>query len=94
MSTPLTDSEIKAALEKLPGWNASGKAIERNFEFKNFKDAMAFANRVAMIAEEANHHPDIEISYNKLKLTLVSHDSGGVTNRDVKMAARINEIAG
>ena len=94
MSTPLTDSEMKAALEKLPGWRANGKAIERHFEFKDFKDAMAFANRVAMIAEEANHHPDIEIRYNKLKLTLLSHDSGGVTNRDVKMASRINEIAG
>jgi 4a-hydroxytetrahydrobiopterin dehydratase len=94
MSTPLTDSDVKSALEKLPGWRANGKAIERNFEFKDFKDAMAFANRVAMIAEEANHHPDIEISYNKLKLSLISHDSGGLTSRDVKMAARINEIAG
>jgi len=94
MSTPLTDSEVKSALEKLPGWRANGKAIERKFEFKDFKDAMAFANRVAMIAEEANHHPDIEISYNKLKLSLISHDSGGLTSRDVKMAARINEIAG
>lgn len=94
MSTLLTDSEVKAALEKLPGWCANGKAIERKFEFKDFKDAMAFTNRVAMLAEEDNHHPDIEINYNKLKLTLVSHDSGGVTNRDAKMAARINEIAG
>ena len=94
MSTPLTDSEAKSALEKLPGWRANGKAIERNFEFKDFKDAMAFANRVAMIAEEANHHPDIEISYNTLKLSLISHDSGGLTSRDVKMAARLNEIAG
>ena len=94
MSTPLTDSEMKAALEKLPGWSADGNGIQRRFEFKDFKDAMAFTNRIAMIAEEANHHPDIEINYNKLKLTLITHDSGGVTHRDVKMAARINEIAG
>ncbi len=94
MSTPLTDSEMKAALEKLPGWSTDGNGIQRRFEFKDFKDAMAFTNRIAMIAEEANHHPDIEINYNKLKLTLITHDSGGVTNQDVKMAARINEIAG
>jgi 4a-hydroxytetrahydrobiopterin dehydratase len=94
MSTPLTDSELQTALEKLPGWSANGKAIERNFEFKDFRETMAFANRVAMLAEEANHHPDIEINYNKLKLTLTSHDSGGVTSRDLKMAARINEIVG
>lgn len=85
---------MKSALEKLPGWSPDGNAIQRRLEFKDFKDAMAFTNRVAMIAEEANHHPDIEINYNKLKLTLTTHDSGGVTNRDLKLAARINEIAG
>ena len=51
-------------------------------------------NRIADAAEEANHHPDITVSYNKVTLALISHDSGGVTNRDLKMAARINEIAG
>jgi 4a-hydroxytetrahydrobiopterin dehydratase len=94
MSTPLTDNEVKAALEKLPGWNTNGKAIERKFEFPDFKQAIDFINRVANVAEEANHHPDITINYNKVVLGLVSHDSGGVTNRDIKMAGRINEIAG
>jgi 4a-hydroxytetrahydrobiopterin dehydratase len=54
---------------------------------------MAFVNRIAAAAEEANHHPDVSISYNKVTLALISHDSGGVTSRDVKMAGRINEIA-
>lgn len=93
MSTPLTDSEVLAALGKLPGWKANGKAIERTFEFSDFKQAMAFVNRIAAAAEEANHHPDVSISYNKVTLALISHDSGGVTSRDVKMAGRINEIA-
>jgi 4a-hydroxytetrahydrobiopterin dehydratase len=93
MSTPLTDSEVLAALGKLPGWKANGKAIERKFEFSDFKQAMAFVNRIAAAAEEANHHPDVSISYNKVTLALISHDSGGVTSRDVKMAGRINEIA-
>jgi 4a-hydroxytetrahydrobiopterin dehydratase len=94
MSTPLTDSEVRTALGRLPGWKANGKAIERKFEFPDFKQAMVFVNRIADAAEEANHHPDISISYNKVTLGLISHDSGGVTNRDVKMAGRINEIAG
>lgn len=72
----------------------NGKAIERNFEFKDFKEAMAFVNRIAMVAEEAGHHPDIQIVYNKVKLGMTSHDSNGVTNRDIKMAGRINEVAG
>ena len=54
---------------------------------------MKFVNKIAAAAESANHHPDILINYNKVTLTLVSHDSGGVTQRDIRMAGRINEIA-
>jgi 4a-hydroxytetrahydrobiopterin dehydratase len=55
---------------------------------------MAFVNKIAEAAETANHHPDIDIRYNKVKMSLVSHDSGGVTERDVQMATRISQIAG
>ena len=55
---------------------------------------MEFVNRIALAAEATNHHPDIVINYNKVTLTLVSHDSGGVTQRDVRMAGKINEVAG
>ena len=88
----LTDSEIQQALGSLPGWQRAGKAIQRIFEFPDFKAAMQFVNKVAEAAEEANHHPDIDIRYNKVTIALVSHDSGGVTQRDVRMAKRINEI--
>lgn len=88
----LTDSEIQQALGSLPGWQRAGKAIQRVFELPDFKAAMAFVNKIADAAEEANHHPDIDIRYNKVTLALVSHDSGGVTQRDVRMARRINEI--
>lgn len=91
---PLSDPEIRSALTNLPGWTLAGKAIERRFEFPDFAHAMQFVNRIADAAEQANHHPDISISYNKVTLSLISHDSGGVTQRDIKMAARINEIAG
>jgi 4a-hydroxytetrahydrobiopterin dehydratase len=87
----LNDAQIKQALPKLPGWKQNGNAIERSFEFADFKAAMGFVNKMADLAEQANHHPDIDIRYNKVKLSLVSHDSGGVTDRDVRMAERINQ---
>lgn len=89
---PLSDSEISAALCSIPGWKHSGKAIERTFKFPDFKAAMAFVNRIADAAEKADHHPDIAIHYNQVTLSLWSHDSGGVTKRDLKMAGTINQI--
>ena len=89
----LTDSEIQNALTSLPGWKKNGSSIQRVFEFPDFKAAMQFVNKVADAAEQANHHPDIDIRYNKVTMALISHDSGGVTQRDVKMANRINQIA-
>ena len=88
----LTDVEVQQALGSLQGWQRQGKAIQRIFEFSDFKAAMQFVNKVADAAEQANHHPDIDIRYNKVTMGLISHDSGGVTQRDVKMAKRINEI--
>jgi 4a-hydroxytetrahydrobiopterin dehydratase len=90
----LSDSEIRQALGNLHGWQQSGDAIQRVFQFPDFKAAMQFVNQVADAAEQANHHPDIDIRYNKVILCLVSHDSGGVTKRDTRMAERINQIAG
>lgn len=92
MSTVLSNSEIDVALQQLPGWTKNGDAIERHFQFANFAQAMEFVNRIAEAAEAVNHHPDILVSYNKVTLTLVSHDSGGVTQRDILMAGKINGI--
>ena len=93
MSSILSQNEINQVLKTLPGWTARDNSIERVFEFKDFAGAMEFVNRVATAAEAANHHPDILINYNRVTLTLSSHDSGGVTQRDVRMAAKINELA-
>jgi 4a-hydroxytetrahydrobiopterin dehydratase len=92
MSAVLPDDEIQQALKTLPGWQKNGNVIQRAFDFSNFVEAMAFVNKIAEAAEAANHHPDILINYNKVTLTLVSHDSGGVTRRDVRMAGKINEV--
>jgi 4a-hydroxytetrahydrobiopterin dehydratase len=93
MSAVLSEAEVQQALQKLSGWKKNGKAIERNFQFANFVQAMDFVNQIAEAAEAVNHHPDIHISYNKVTLALVSHDSGGVTQRDIRMAEKINELA-
>jgi len=93
MSKTLSETEILSTLGALHGWTPVGIAIERKFEFKDFVEAMKFVNKVADAAEEAGHHPDINIVYNKVTLQLTSHDSGGVTQRDMKMAKRIDDIA-
>lgn len=93
MSTVLSDAEVQEALRQIPGWKRHGNAIDRVFQFDSFIKAMEFVNHIAEAAEAVNHHPDILINYNKVTLTLISHDSGGVTQRDIKMAARINELA-
>jgi 4a-hydroxytetrahydrobiopterin dehydratase len=92
MSAVLSDAELRHALQQLGGWKQNGNAIERVFRFENFVKAMEFVNQIAEAAEAVNHHPDILINYNKVTLSLVSHDSGGVTHRDIKMAGRINEL--
>jgi 4a-hydroxytetrahydrobiopterin dehydratase len=92
VSAVLTQSEIDLALQQLPGWTRTGDALARVCQFDDFVQAMKFVNQIADAAEAANHHPDILINYNKVTLTLVSHDSGGVTQRDIRMAAKINEI--
>lgn len=93
MAATLSDSELQQSLGTLPGWSRKGQAIERVFEFKDFAQSMAFVNKIADAAEAANHHPDITINYNKVTLSLISHDSGGVTQRDVNMATNINKVA-
>lgn len=89
----LSDSAINQALKSMPGWERNGDSIERVFEFPSFMPAIEFVNKVARAAEEANHHPDITINYNKVTMALTSHDSGGVTERDLQMAERITRLA-
>jgi 4a-hydroxytetrahydrobiopterin dehydratase len=76
-------------------WSQRPDALERDFEFDDFAGAMAFVNRVAEVAEELNHHPDIFIhGWNKVRLTLAAHDAGGLTDSDHALARRIDEVQG
>jgi 4a-hydroxytetrahydrobiopterin dehydratase len=88
------DQELETALAgHLTGWKKQDKALERVFAFNNFSTAIRFVNQVAEKAELLQHHPEITISYNKVRLTLTSHDAGGITRRDLVLAGKINEIA-
>ena len=88
----LDDNEINQRLENSQ-WRRAGSAIERDFEFKDFADAMEFVNAVAGIAEERNHHPDILVhGWNKVRLTLSTHSEGGVTDADRALAEQIDAL--
>ncbi len=90
----LTDTERNAALAELTGWALAreGKAIERTFTFADFSEAFAFMTRAALIAEKADHHPEWFNVYNRVEVTLTTHDAGGLSQRDVAMAKAMNEL--
>ena len=91
--TKLSDTEVQAWLRKNPGWALEGGMIRRTFAFKDFVEAMAFVNKVAEAAEAADHHPDIDIRYSKVTLALVTHDAGGLTSRDTKLAEEADSFS-
>lgn len=90
----LDDSAIQSALRELPGWRREGNQIVKTFQFDGFRPAMIFVSRVADAAEAADHHPDIDIRWNKVTLTLSTHAAGGLTERDTKLAHRLERLGG
>ena len=95
MAEKLTGSTRKSALAKLDGWSeVEGRdAISKKFAFKDFNEAFGFMARVALIAEKLDHHPEWFNVYNKVEVTLATHDAGGVTERDVKLAQAMDRLA-
>ena len=89
----LTPETVQERLRSLPQWKLEGKEIVRQYQFTDFAAAMVFVNQVAEMAEKAGHHPDIDIRYNKVRLGLVSHDKGGLTERDMRMAQTIDSLS-
>jgi 4a-hydroxytetrahydrobiopterin dehydratase len=88
----LNEDEIGARLKRLP-WELEGDEIVRERRFEDFAEAIAFVNRVAEVAEDANHHPDILVhGWNKVKLSLTNHSAGGLTEVDFTMAGRFDEV--
>ena len=89
----LEDRVVAAKMKSIPRWKLEEGELVRRLEFDNFVEAMHFVNRVAELAEGAGHHPDIDIRYNKVRLALVSHDAGGLTERDFDLASAIDSLA-
>jgi 4a-hydroxytetrahydrobiopterin dehydratase len=90
MAELLTDEQINEALAGLPQWQREGEALTRTAKVPGFMDAIAAVNRIAEIAENANHHPDIDIRFNKLTFSCATHSKGGITQADASMAGEID----
>jgi 4a-hydroxytetrahydrobiopterin dehydratase len=88
----LDDIAVEEGLQRLPGWERRGSEIVKTFVRNDFAHAITFVNEVAEAAEAAGHHPDIDIRWNRVTLTLSSHAEGGLTERDFQLAARIEEL--
>jgi 4a-hydroxytetrahydrobiopterin dehydratase len=90
----LSEAELRTLLANLDGWTVLGDAIHKTYTFRGFHGAIAFVNRLAERANAAGHHPDLEIHYNRVVVSLSTHDEGGVTEKDAALAAEIDEAAG
>ena len=88
--TRLADDAVVRELASIPAWARDGDAIRRTSTFADFRTAMIFVNGVAALAEKANHHPDVAIHYNEVTLRMWSHDAGGLTERDFRLARAID----
>ena len=92
MEGHLSIKEIHDRLQELDGWEMGFDSITRNFRFEGFKEAMAFVNKIAEEAEKMNHHPEIRINYDKVFISLTTHDAGGITIKDFKLAKAIERL--
>ncbi|HVH39121.1 MAG TPA: 4a-hydroxytetrahydrobiopterin dehydratase [Gemmatimonadaceae bacterium] len=90
----LSDIDIQRRLGALPGWTRRGDAITKVFTFRGFPEAVAFVDTLVAPAEQMNHHPDIDVRYNKVIITLSTHDSGGLTLNDLSLAEKIDAVGG
>ena len=92
MAVLLTEAEIQEGVSQLEGWSLEGKELRTTRKFKDFVDAIAFVNKLVEPAEAAGHHPDLAISYNKVTITLTTHDAGGLTAKDFDLARIISQL--
>ena len=90
----LSGDEIQAGLAKLPGWSLAAGKLHFERQFKDFVEAFGFMTRVAILAEKLNHHPEWFNVYHTVKIDLTTHDAGGISDKDLDLAARINALLG
>jgi 4a-hydroxytetrahydrobiopterin dehydratase len=89
---PLDEEESRRLLAQVQGWKLENKSIQKTFKFKDFVEAMKFVNKVADLAEEEGHHPDIHISYSRVTIDLTTHAVGGLSENDFILAAKIDRL--
>jgi 4a-hydroxytetrahydrobiopterin dehydratase len=89
---PLGDAEVAALLRRLDGWELEGHGITKTYQFKNFHQTMAFVNAVAWIAHREGHHPDLQVGYNRCRVSYTTHAVGGLSENDFICAARVDTL--
>lgn len=89
----IPENHVKGFVGVHPGWSQDGAAITKTYEFADFNEAIGFVTRLAIEAEKANHHPDIDIRWNKVTLTLSTHSEGGLTEKDLELADKADGLA-
>lgn len=96
MTERLSSEHVSGALAQLTGWRIApaGAAIEKNLSFDDFAGALAYVSAVGALAEEADHHPDVEFGWGRAKITLSTHSAGGITQKDVELAQKIDAVEG
>jgi 4a-hydroxytetrahydrobiopterin dehydratase len=92
LSERLSDIAVQRALGTVNGWSRRGDALTKTYAFRTFPEAIGFVNRVAGVAEAADHHPDLDVRYNKITATLSTHSAGGITQKDFDLAAAMDEL--
>ena len=92
MVSLLDQNQLDYFIGKNPSWIIDNKMIKRDFKFDNFIDAFGFMSKVALLAEKMDHHPNWQNTYNKVKIELTTHDKGGITTNDIKLAESIDKL--
>jgi len=92
MTSLLEQNQLDYFIENNPSWTIDNKTIKREFKFDNFIDAFGFMSKVALLSEKMDHHPDWQNTYNKVKINLTTHDKGGITTNDIKLAESIDKL--
>jgi len=91
---PFSPEEARSRLAGLPGWTIDAGELVKTFQFRDFLASLRFVNHVGKLAEQAGHHPDIDIRYNRVRLALTTHDAGGLTQKDFDLAAQLENHSG
>ena len=92
MVSLIEKNQLDSFIEKNPSWIIDNKTIKKEFKFENFIEAFGFMSKVALLSEKVDHHPDWQNIYNKVKINLTTHDKGGITHNDIKLAEAIDKL--